>query len=152
MAGVSETKPAQLFVVASSTVSKAMTALEKEGKTSLLKLNCGRRRNLSFRGRRTLTRIVWKDDKNTAPKISAAVNDHFENPVSLKTVRRELHKVRFLGRAAIRKPIKITLKFPDVSIFCLTLVYSFDKDLWCFFIYFVNSRDNFTELCIFRSL
>ena len=34
--------------------------------------------------------IVYKDHKNTAPKISAELNDHLENPVYSKTVRKEL--------------------------------------------------------------
>ena len=48
--------------------------------------------------------IVRKDYKNIALKITAEFNDHLENPVSSKTVRTELHKAGFHGRAAIRKP------------------------------------------------
>ncbi len=85
-------------------VLKVITAFEKEGKTSSLKQNSGRKRKLSDRDRLTLKWIVRKDHKNTAPKITAKLNDHLENPVSSKTVGRELHKVGFHGRAAIRKP------------------------------------------------
>ena len=83
-----------------------MTAFEKEGKSSSLKQNFGRKRKLSDRGRRTLTWIVRKDHKDTASKITAELNDHLEKIVSSKTVRRELHKVGFNGRAVIRKPDK----------------------------------------------
>ena len=40
-------------------------------------------------------RIVWKDHKNTAPKITVELKDHIENPVSSKSVRRELYKAEF---------------------------------------------------------
>ena len=95
---------AELFSVARRSVSKVMTAFVKEGKTSSQKQNCGRKRKLSDRNRRTLTRIVKKDHKNRAPKITAELNDHFGNRVSSKTVRRELHKARIHEMTAIRKP------------------------------------------------
>ena len=41
---------------------------------------------------------------NTGLKITAEINDHRENPVSSKTIRRELPKAGFHGRAAIRIP------------------------------------------------
>ena len=80
-----------------------MTAFEKEGKTSSLKQNSGRKRKLSDRDHRTFKRIVWKDHKNTVPKIIAELNDRFENPVSSSTVKRQLNKFGFNGRAAIKK-------------------------------------------------
>ena len=48
-------------------------------------------------------RIVRKNHKNTAPKITAELNDHLKNPVSSKTVRKKLHKAGFHERTAIRK-------------------------------------------------
>ena len=87
----SVTKSVELFGVARSTVSKEMTAFEKEGKTSTLKLK------LSDGDHWTLTQIVRKDHKNIAPTISAELNDHLKNPVSSETVRRRLHKVGFHG-------------------------------------------------------
>ena len=76
-------KTLNFFCIAKNTVSKVMTAFEKEGKTSQ-KQNSGRKRKLSDKGRRTLTRIVRKDHKNTAPKITVELNDHLENQVSSK--------------------------------------------------------------------
>ena len=60
-AGASVRKTTELFGVASSTVSKIMTAFEKEGKTSSLKQNSGGKWKLSDRDHRTLTRIVRMD-------------------------------------------------------------------------------------------
>ena len=97
-------KTAELFSVARSTVLKVITAFEKEGKTSSLNQNSGRKRNLSEWDRRTLTGIVRKDHKNTTPKITTKLYEHLENPLSSKTVKRELHKAKFHGRAAISKP------------------------------------------------
>ena len=105
MAGARITKTDKLFDVARSTISKVMTAFEKEGKTSSLKQNLGeKKRKLSDRDRRTLRRIVMKDHKTTAPKITAGLNDHLENAVSSKKLRKGLHKAGFHERAAIRKP------------------------------------------------
>ena len=68
-----------------------------------MKQNSGRKRKLSEKDGWTLRLIVRKDHKNTAPKIKAILNNHLENLVSSKTVRKELHKAGFHGRAAIRK-------------------------------------------------
>ena len=94
LAGTSVIKTAELFSVARCTVWKGMTAYEKEGKISLNQ-NSGRKRKLSDRDLRTLTRIFRKDHKNTAPNITAERNDHLETPVSSNTVKRELHKAGF---------------------------------------------------------
>ena len=105
MVGASVTETAQILGVSRGTVSKVMTAFEKEGKTSSSKQNSGRKSKLSERDRRALNRIVRQDRKTTAPKITAELNENLQNPVSTKTVRRELHKSGFHGRAAIRKPL-----------------------------------------------
>ena len=74
-----------------------MTAFEKKGKPSSLKQNSGKKQKLSVRDRQTLTQIVRKDHKNTTPKITAEFDDHLENPVSSKTIRRKQYKARFHG-------------------------------------------------------
>ena len=104
MADASVTKTAELFGEARSAASKVMTAFEKEEKASSLMKNSERKRKLTDNDCRTLTQIVMKDHKNTAPKITAAFNDHLNNQVSSKTVGMELHKAGFHGRVAIRKP------------------------------------------------
>ena len=112
MAGARVTKTAELFSVSGSTVSKVIKADEKEGKTSSLKRNSGRKRKLSISDRWTLTRIVRKDHKTTAPYITAEINDHRKNPIFSKTVRRELHKAGFHERAVF-------------LLFCPTPVYAY---------------------------
>ena len=125
MSGASVTKTTELFGVARSIVLKVMTAFVKERKTSSLKQNSGRKWKLSDRDRQTLTWIVRKDHKNTAPKITGEFYDHLENPVFSIIVGRELHKARFHGRATIRKTYqnKFVLNFQVFPLFFPKPVY-----------------------------
>ena len=125
MAGACVTKTAELNYCSKEYSLESNDSIwERRKKPFSLKKNSGRKRKLSDRDRQTLTRIVKKDHKNTALKITAELNDHLENPIPLKTVRRELHKAGFHGRAAIRKPYKICLKFSGVSAILLnTYIY-----------------------------
>ena len=114
MTGASGTKIADLFGVVRRTVSKVITAFENERKTRSLKQIPGRKRKLSDRDNRTLTLIVGKDHKNTAPKIKAELNDHLENPVS-RTVIRKPYKSKFIGNFLI------------FTLFCPTPIYIYFK-------------------------
>jgi hypothetical protein len=48
---------------------------------------------------------VSKNHSTTAAKVTAELNTHLENPVSIKTVGRDLHKSNIHGRAAIVEPL-----------------------------------------------
>jgi type IV secretory pathway VirD2 relaxase len=60
---------------------------------------------LRGRDHRISRRIVSKNDTTTAAEVIAELNIHFEDPVSTKTARREIHKSTIHGRAAIAKPL-----------------------------------------------
>ena len=86
MAGATITKTTQLLRISRGTVSKVMTAYEKECKTSSAKHKSGHSSSLFERDRRTLNCIVKKDLRE------------------IKTIHRELHTSEFYGRAAIKNP------------------------------------------------
>jgi transposase len=101
LAGAFVTKTATLGI-SRATVSKVMSAYTKHGKTSA-KWNNGRKSTLT--GDHTLRRIVSKNHRSTAPQVRAELNIHLEDPISTKTIRRELQKSNIHGRAVIAKPL-----------------------------------------------
>jgi len=105
LAGAPVTRTASLCDVSTATVSRVMSAYHQEGRTTSNRINCGRKRKLSERDVRVLTRIVSKKHKTTAAQITAELNVHLNSPVSTRTVRRELHRVNIHGRAAVAKPL-----------------------------------------------
>ena len=100
LVGASVTKMATLFSVAIAAVSIVMAAYTNHGKTSSATRTCDRKPKLIERDRRTLMRIVSKNDRTTAAKVTPELSIHLQVPV-----RRELHKSNIHGRTAIAKPL-----------------------------------------------
>jgi transposase len=105
LAGISMKKFATLFGVSRATVSKVMLACTNYGKTTSAKRNSGRKSTLTERDCRVFRRIFSKNHKTTAAHVTAVLNTHLEDPVSTKTVLRELHKSNIHGKAAIARPL-----------------------------------------------
>ncbi|GBM57375.1 hypothetical protein AVEN_127105-1 [Araneus ventricosus] len=105
LSGASVTETASLLGFARSTVSGVMTAYTKEGKTTSSKHNSGRKSKLADRDRRVLKRIVARKHKQSLSEITSEMNSHLQDPVSSKTVKRELHAANIYVRVAIRKPL-----------------------------------------------
>ena len=105
LVGASAATVANIVGVSKGTVSNVTRAYTIHGKTTSAKHNSGRKTILSDRDRRALKRIVAAKKKTTAMKITSELNSGLQNPVSSKTVRRELHKMNIHGRAAIAKPL-----------------------------------------------
>jgi hypothetical protein len=74
-------------------------------KTTSAKRDSGRKSTLSERDLRILRRIVSKNHRTTAAQVTVELNIRLADPVSTKTVRRELHKSNIHGRAAVAKPL-----------------------------------------------
>jgi predicted transcriptional regulator len=103
LASASVTNTATLLGISRATVSKVMWTYTNHGKTTSAKKNSWRRSTTTERNRLTLRRIVCKTLRTTA----AEPNIHLEDPVSTRTVRRELHKYNIHGRVALALGMKI---------------------------------------------
>jgi transposase len=86
------TKTATLLGVSRATVSDVMSSYTNRGKTTSEERNSGGKSTLTERDCRTLRRIVSKNHRTTAAQVTAELNMHLEDPVSTKTVLRELHE------------------------------------------------------------
>jgi hypothetical protein len=81
-----------------------MTAYINHGKTSSAKRNIGWKPKLSEKDHHALKRTVSKNHKSTAAMVTAELNIHLEDPVSTKTIWRDLHRFNIHCRAAFAKP------------------------------------------------
>ncbi|GFU64159.1 transposable element Tcb1 transposase [Trichonephila clavipes] len=103
--GCSVTETAIYLGHARSTVSAVMTAYKKCGNVTSGKHNSRRKRKLTDRDKIVLTRIVARKRKQSLSQITSEVNSHLRNPISARTVQRELHASNLYGRVGIRKPL-----------------------------------------------
>ncbi|GFV69775.1 transposable element Tcb1 transposase [Trichonephila clavipes] len=101
--GCSVTETAIYLGRARSTVSAVMTAYKKCRNVTSGKHNSGRKRKLTNRDKRVLTRIVARKHKQSLSQITSEVNSHLRNPISARTVQREFHASNLYGRVGIRK-------------------------------------------------
>ncbi|GFY12175.1 transposable element Tcb1 transposase [Trichonephila clavipes] len=86
-AGCSVTKIAIYLGRERSTVSAVMTAYKKCGDVTSGKHNIGRKRKLTDRNKRVLTRIVARKRKQSLSQITSEVNSHLRNPILARTVQ-----------------------------------------------------------------
>jgi hypothetical protein len=77
-----------------------MTSRINHGKTYSATRTCGRKPKLNEKDRRALKRILSKNDRTTAAKVTAVLITHLEY-----SVQRELHKSGIHSRAAVAKPL-----------------------------------------------
>ncbi|GFX31536.1 transposable element Tc1 transposase [Trichonephila clavipes] len=105
LAGASVSRTANIVGVSRSTVSRVMTAYTNLGKVSSAKHNSGGKLKLKVRDTRVLKGIVARNHKTTLLQITSEMNTHLLNPVSMKTIQRELHTANIHGRVAIRNPL-----------------------------------------------
>ena len=82
---------------------------KKRGKTSSHRSNSGRTSKVTGRNRSALKCIVRKYHRTTTTKVTTELNQHLNSPVSIKPFLRELNKIEFYGRAAVRKPLLSTI-------------------------------------------
>ena len=108
LAGSSVTKTSELLHVSRGTVSKVMSAYQSHGQTSSSRSNCGRKRKIRDYDHTFLKLIVSRNEINTAPKLTAELNKHLINTVSIKTVRRELREAGYSGKGAFTESIEST--------------------------------------------
>lgn len=103
--GASMSKTANFMGISWNTVSRVTAAYKKLGKVIFAKENSRQNSKLTDRDRSVLKRIVAPKLKTTLPQITSGVNTHLQNPLSTKTVQRQLHSVTIHDRVAIPKPL-----------------------------------------------
>jgi hypothetical protein len=65
----------------------------------------GQKSTLTKRDHCSLRRIVLKNHRTTAAKLTAELDIYFKGPVSTKDVSYELHKSNIHGKATAAKPL-----------------------------------------------
>lgn len=104
-----------------------MLAYQKYGKTSSGKCNSGRKPLLTDRDRRILHSELLKQSHKT--KITAELNSHLKNEVSLKTVRRELLISNIYDKTTVANPLITPYNANKKKMWCLEYK-TWSPDVW----------------------
>ena len=99
MTGALATKIAELLIFLRATISWTTTEFKMQRKPSSNRSNSGQTYKLTDRDRCALEHIVGRKHQTTAAKVTAELNQHLNSPVSTKTVRDDLNKAGYHGRA-----------------------------------------------------
>ena len=93
-----------------ATKLRTITEFKKHGKNSSNRSNSGMTCcKRTYRNRHALVRTVGRKHRTTAAKVTTELYQHMNSQVSTKTVRCDLNKAGYHGRAAIREPLLSTV-------------------------------------------
>lgn len=103
--GHSISEVAMKFGFPRTTISRVYREYQVSGKTSNLRMRCGRKKTLTERDHRRLKRIVTRARRATLPQIAEDFNAGASTSVSVRTVQRTVLDMGFRSRRPTRVPL-----------------------------------------------